>query len=251
MLQTPRTYRGRESGLTLIEILISMIILGIITTFLVIGWINMQRGTAFAISSNNARSIARDTISRVATELRGAQPTILPSPSVSATAMPTGQPPIVTATTWDIVFYSAFNNGAAASDPTGVGALRKTEMKLDTTSSGLDTAHGILYLYRDLNGDGTTNGTGDLKIVLAKNVINKSLYDPLSGNPTEQLKYALFSYGYRTLATDPVVWTATGTSVLTSIVAVRSRVIIDANIAHTPKFIDTTTTVRLRNASGS
>jgi prepilin-type N-terminal cleavage/methylation domain-containing protein len=244
MVRSPRPSRGRESGFTLIEILITMIILSIITTFLVIGWINMQRGAAFAITSNNSRATARDAISKVSAELRGAQPTILPSPSASATTMPAGQPPLITATAWDIVFYSAFNNGTASADPSGVGALRKTEMKLDTSGG---TSKGVLWLYRDLDNNGTTNGTGDLKIILAKNVVNRKLYDDNGSN----IQYALFAYGYRSVSTDPVVWTDTGTSVLSSIVAVRARVIIDANIAHTPKFIDTTTTVRLRNASGS
>jgi hypothetical protein len=221
-----------------------MIILSVITTLLIMGWINMQRGAAFAITSNNSRSTARDAISKVTAELRGAQPTALASPTPSATAMPAGQPPLLTATAWDIVFYSALNNSSAAADATGVGALRKTEMKLDTSAG---TAKGVLWLYRDLNNDGTTNGTGDLKVILAKNVINRKLYD----DNASDIQYALFAYGYRTVATNPVLWTDTGTSLLSSILAVRARVIIDANISHMPKYIDTTVTVRLRNASGS
>ena len=248
MLHRTRTDRGRESGLTLIEILISMIILSIITTFLVIGWINMQRGAAFAVTTNDTRSVTRDAISRVGSELRAAQPTALPSVSASATAMPAGYPPLQTAGQWSVQFYSAFNNPNAVSDGTGVaaGVLRKTwiYVHVDGTTPG---AMQTLYLKRDLNNNGTFDA-GDLTIILAKNVVNKTLYDA-NGQAQE---YSLFVYGYRTSSTSPVLWTDNrdGTLDLTTVVAVRSRVIVDVNPNHSPKYIDTTTTVRLRNASG-
>lgn len=70
MSTTPHTRAGREAGLTLIEVLISMIILGIITTMLVVVWVNLQRGAVFAMQASNATSTARDAIARVGTELR-------------------------------------------------------------------------------------------------------------------------------------------------------------------------------------
>ena len=77
-LTRDRSGKGQD-GLTLIEILISMIILSIITTMLVMGWVNLQRGYAFTVSSNNSRATARDAISRVSSELRAAQPNTLPT----------------------------------------------------------------------------------------------------------------------------------------------------------------------------
>jgi len=251
MLRGPRAERGRESGITLIEILISMIVLSIITTMLIVAWISLQRGAAFAVSSNNARSTARDAISRIGTELRAAQPTAVPTPAASMTAMPTGLPPIKAAGQWSVQFWSVYNNPNALSDGTGVasGVPRLTEIALNPLGSTDPKEMQTLYLRRDLNNNGSVADTGDLKIVLARNVVNKVLY---AQNSNAQ-EYSLFVYGYRSSSAYPVTWfdNRDSTLDLSTIVAVRARVIVDANISHTPKYIDTTTTVRLRNASGS
>ena len=249
MLRSPHTERGRQSGLTLIEVLISMIVLSIITTMLVVAWISLQRGAAFAVTTNNARATARDAISRVSTELRAAQPTSVPSPQASVTALPTGLPPLKTAGQWSVQFYSAYNNPTALSDGTSVGKLRLTEIALNPLGSTDPKEMQTLYLRRDLTNNNSVGDAGDLKVVLARNVVNKVLYDQ---NSSAQ-QYSLFVYGYRTSSANPVTWfdNRDSTLDLSTIVAVRARVIVDANIAHTPKYIDTTTTVRLRNASGS
>ena len=79
MLRRPVTRRGAEAGLTLVEVLVSMIILSIITTGLITAWVNLQRGANFAVAANNSRATARDAISRISSELRAAQPTALPT----------------------------------------------------------------------------------------------------------------------------------------------------------------------------
>jgi len=245
--------RGQD-GLTLIEVLISMIILSIITTMLVMGWVNLQRGAAFALSSNNARASARDSVARISNELRAAQPTTLPTPTPSATVTPAAQPPITAATPWDVSFYSAYNSPTAASDGSGVAlsAVHLTRIYLDTStvpSAPWNPQSRNLYLLRDMNGNGTLTDSADLKVLLARNVVNTVIADPTNGTSYT----ALFRYAYRTSVSSPAQWmdNTSGTLVLGNIVAIRVRVIIDANIAHTPKYIDATTTVRLRNASGS
>ena len=243
-----------QDGLTLIEVLISMIILSIVTTMLVMGWVNLQRGSAFALSSNNARASARDAIARVSNELRAAQPTTLPTPTPSATVTPAAQPPITAATQWDVSFYSAYNSANAAADGSGVAAsaVRLTRIYLDTSTvppAPWNPQGRTLYLLRDMNGNGTLTDSADLKVLLARNVVNTVIADPTNGTSYT----ALFRYAYRTSVSSPAQWmdNTSGTLVLGNIVAIRVRVIIDANIAHTPKYIDATTTVRLRNASGS
>jgi hypothetical protein len=78
-------------------------------------------------------------------------------------------------------------------------------------------------------------------MVLAKNVVNQSV--PSTSSPT-----AIFTYGCR--QGSAIVWTSSPSD-LTTIVAVKIRLITDINLAHTPKYIDLGTTVRPRNASGS
>ncbi len=244
---TPHKHAGREAGLTLVEVLISMIILGIITTMLVVVWVNLQRGAVFAMQASDATSTARDAIARVGTELRAAQPNVLPvaSPTATATAMPVSDPPVTYAGAWDVQFYSPAGSAAVTSDGTGVAAVRLTRIYLDMSGTG---DQKTLYLVRDTNNNNTID-SGDRSYVLARSVVNKSLADD---HPTDT-SYDLFLYAWRSSSTSPIQWTnnADNALVLSTLVAVRARVIIDANITHTPKFIDTTTTVRLRNASGS
>jgi prepilin-type N-terminal cleavage/methylation domain-containing protein len=250
MSTAPNKPRQGQAGLTLIEVLISMIILSIITTMLVVGWVSLQRGSAFAITSNNARGTARDAISRISSDLRAAQPNALPIPAPSASVTPAALPPITYARPMDVRFYSAYNSTTAAADGTGVAAVRMTRIWLETSTKKL-------WLYRDTTGNGDASDAGDRKILLARNVVNNDPAigsDPTNDPPSGGTSYhPLFRYAYRTSLSSPVQWTdnAGGTLDLGTIVAIRARVIIDANIAHTPKFIDATTTVRLRNASGS
>lgn len=251
MLHRPVTRRSAEAGLTLVEVLVSMIILSIITTGLITAWVNLQRGANYAVAANNSRATARDAISRISSELRAAQPTALPTPVATETAMPAGQPPITLAQPYEVQFYSAYNISNAAQDGTGVTAVRKTWIKLDTTGA---SAQKTLYLKRDMDGDGNFDGVGDRTIILGSSVVNPSIPDAKNEPPTGGTTYTpLFRYAYRASPTDPIWWTdnADGTLDLSLIVAIRARVISDANIAHTPSFIDVTTTVRLRNASAN
>jgi type II secretory pathway pseudopilin PulG len=253
MLAIRHTRAGREAGITLIELLVSMIILGIITTMLVMVWINLQRGAVFAMQADNASASARDSIARVGTELRAAQPNVLPvaSPSATATAMPMSDPPITQAGPWEIRFYSSAGSAGVKTDGTGVAVVHLTRIYLDWTTGTTDQK--VLYLERDMNGNGVFTDSGDKRYVLARNVVNKRLYDDTPSGPTK-LSYQLFRYAWRTSATSPLQWgdnDTEGAITFSTIVAVRARVIIDANITHTPKFIDSTSTIRLRNASGS
>jgi prepilin-type N-terminal cleavage/methylation domain-containing protein len=231
-----RKRREAQSGITLIELLVSMIILGIVSTMLIAGWVNLQRASAFALRSNNARAEARDGLSRMTIELRDAQPLVMPTTSPSPTAWAT----YTVAQPMQVVFYSAFNQPGAASDGTGTGVLKPTRLYLDTSGS---TLQKTLFWQRDTDGvAGWTSG--DRKFILAKNVVNSSI--PSTSSPT-----AIFTYGYRQGGV--VLWTDNSDSTLDvmSIVAVRIRLITDVNSARAPAYIDLSTTVRPRNASGS
>ncbi len=258
----PHSRGGREAGLTLIEVLISMIILGIITTMLVMVWVNLQRSAVFAMQADRATSVARDASARIGTELRAAQPNVLPptpTPTATTTAMPVGQPPITFAGPWEIKFYSSLGSTNITTDGTGIGAVHLTRIYLDYTTG--TSPQKTLYLQRDMNGNASSSAagpagftdSGDKQVVLARNVVSRSYYDDTPSGP-EKLAYQLFRYAWRTAATSPLQWgdnDTEGAITLSTIVGVRARVIIDANIYHAPKYIDTTTTVLLRNASGS
>ncbi len=129
--------------------------------------------------------------------------------------------------------------------------MHLTRIYLDWTAGSTDQK--TLYLERDMNGNGLFTDSVDRSYVLASNVINRRLYDDTPSGDTK-LSFQLFRYAWRTSATSPLHWgdnDTEGAIALSTIVAVRARIIIDANITHTPKFIDATSTIRLRNASGS
>ena len=62
----------RQDGFTLIEMLVTLIIMGIVTTMVLTIWFSLQSSYAFSINSNNSRSIARDSIARMEREIRDA-----------------------------------------------------------------------------------------------------------------------------------------------------------------------------------
>jgi prepilin-type N-terminal cleavage/methylation domain-containing protein len=230
------THRGKngQQGITLIELLVAMIIMSIVTTMLVMAWVNMQRATAFTIQDNDARADARDALSRMTTELRNAQPQVIQS--VTPSPSPTPWNVFTVAGPWETQFYSAYNvmNGAtsAATDGTGTAFLRLTKFYLSS---------GTLMMQRDTNNSGDFTAA-DRTWVLARHVVNATMASPT----------AIFRYGYRDgsglyQTTD----NSDGALTLSSIISVQIRVITDVSTRHTPKYIDLVTTVRPRNVSGS
>ncbi len=239
--------RRGQSGLTLIEILVAMVILAVISTMLIMGWVNLQRASATALRTNHARATLRDAMSRISKELRAAQPTALPTAIPASTTAPF--------MTWagptEVRFYSAFNSAAVTDDGSGTTALRLTRLWLDA-----DTVPPVpwnpscrtLYWQRDMDGNGSFADASDRSIVLARNVANEIVPDGPAGTSYT----AVFTYGYRPTKSDPVQWTDNvgGGLDLSNVVAVAVRLIIDKKMGGTPNYADLTTTVRLRNAGG-
>jgi prepilin-type N-terminal cleavage/methylation domain-containing protein len=220
--------RRRQRGVSLIELLISMIILGVVTTMLIMGWTSLQRSYASGVKTSNANAEARDALSRAAREIRDAQPAALTTPASS---------PFTVATATEIDYRSAFNDSLQRSDGSGTGALRLTRIYLDTSGSA---AQKTLYWQRDTNGSGGFD-SADRKMVLARNVVNTSV--PSTGSPT-----AIFTYGYRDGSGNFTTATSMATADLAKIISVQIRLIVDANLSRTPTYADLQTTVRPRNA---
>jgi prepilin-type N-terminal cleavage/methylation domain-containing protein len=239
--------RTRQAGVTLVELLVSMIVLAIVSTMLVAGWINLQRASATAVHTNNSRAMARDAMSRISNELIGAQPTSLPTVAPSATP----PPPLTMAKPMEARFNSSYNSSSANADGSGLTALRPTRIWLDTAtvpSPPWSDQGRTLYWQRDMNGNGSFTDAGDRSIVLAHNVVNTRVADATNGTSYTPV----FRYAYRSAGGD-IQWTDNDSSTLdiASVVGLRVRLVIDSNLAHTPDYVDLTTTVRLRNASSN
>ena len=240
-----RRLRGQD-GITLIEALVSMIILVVITTMIIVGWANLQRASANALRTNQARASLRDAMSRVSVRCARRSPLALPSTIASAVPVDLLQ----VAEPMDVQFYSAFNADGANSDGTGVEAPRLTRIWLDPDAhpAGWNQDCGTLFWRRDTNDSDTIDDTGDQTVVLARNVANDILADTANGTAYT----AVFRYGYRPAENDPVEWTDNedGTLDLTTIVAVSVRLIIDKKMDGQASYVDLSTTVRLRNIAG-
>jgi prepilin-type N-terminal cleavage/methylation domain-containing protein len=233
--------RCSQTGLTLVEVLVTMIIMGIVTTMLLAGWISLQRASARAVLVNNARATARDALSRVAVELRDAQPATLPvatpTPTYSGALLTEAQP--MTAT-----FYSLYNQPGAGADVTGTADRLLTRIRLDAIGSS--PYNWKLIWERDLNNNGVFGDSTDRTIILARNVVNASIPNT-AVTPTTSYT-AVFSYGYRD-ETGFHTADSIASAYLASIISVQIRLIVDANLSHDPSPIDVTITVVPRNAA--
>jgi Tfp pilus assembly protein PilV len=235
-MQIPRREkRASQAGLSMIELLVSMIIVTVIGTMLVAGWISLQRSFAFAQAKNTARATARDALERMSSELRDAQPPTDASttPFYFALASP------YVCDAYDCVFYSAYNNALARQDGTGTTQLRLTAIWLDTSGA---QAQKTLKWTRDTNNNGSLLDPSDRTIILARNVVNTTVSP---ANP-------VFTYFFR--GSTPGSYTTAISLDSTSaptLVSVQIELVVDANLSHTPSYVDLKTTVQPRNAGAN
>jgi type II secretory pathway pseudopilin PulG len=246
---------------TLIEMLVSMIIMAVIGTMLVGGWISLQRSYAFARVTNSARATVRDALDRVSSEIRAAQPPtadpLVKSPFYLPATPPTqfssGSPASACGPT-TCVFYSAYNNYAvvdgaglalAGTTPPAASAMRLTAIWLDP---GGTSAQKVLKLTRDMNNDTVLNLDPfgpDKTIILARSVVNTAT----------GVNRPIFTYYFRdaTPASPTYGQWSHSTTLTTATVAnlrdVQIELVVDVNLAHTPTYVDVRTTVRPRNAA--
>ena len=234
-LQTARSETRRsQAGVTLMELLFAMVILAVVTTMLVGGWVALQRASAHTVRTTTARASARDALARISSELRACQPLTL------GTA---GETPFTVAWPMEVTFYSAYNHPGANADGSGTGALRPTRIWLDTSGS---SPQKTLYWQRDMDSNGSFTDPGDRTIVLARDVVNNSISNT---NVTPTASYtAIFTYGYRDASGSFTTADTIASADLTRIISVQVRLIVDANLSHTPTYVDLTTTLRPRNA---
>ena len=245
MMQTPLTEkRGSQAGLTLVEVLLALIIMSVIGTMLVGGWLSLQRSYVFASLTNSARATARDALDRVSSELRASQP---PTAAVATQFYVPATPtyPYMCGPT-SCVFYSAYNNFAALDGaglaPTGTTPPGSSAIRL--TAIWLDTATSTLYWQRDTNNNGLD--ASDRKTVLAaKCVVNSA----------PSVNRSIFTYYFRNPATGAYSHASnlgsSGANSVANLRSVRVELIIDVNLAHTPTYVDLATTVRPRNAAAT
>jgi len=229
ILRTKR--RRREDGFTLIEVLVSMIIMGIVSAMLIGIWIVLTHASAFAQADNTAASTARDALDRVSAELRDAQPstTVSTTPFIFTMASPN------VCDGYDCTFYSSYNNALTKTQSglSGEAQVLPTSIYLDTSGT---TPQKKLYWIRDTNGNGSFD-VGDKKILLASNVVNTAA----------SVNKPIFTYVFRDSSGNYTTATSLNSTSVKTLVAINVELVVDSNLNDKPTYVDLVSTVRPRN----
>lgn len=212
--------RKRQGGMTLVELLVAMVIMGVLSTMIIGTWIALTNAYSFTSRSNKQRDYANQAIARMAREIRDAQS--VPGSTTAA---------FVRAYPNEIRFYSTFNM-AGASDPTSTPRLTRFILKETST-----TTH-VGAIYREFPGPDTIFDNGnDVSRLLVGDVVNLRTADDL------------FTYH----AVDPatgIMYPSVGMTTLVPPARVQTVGIllqVDLNPGKSPNYMDIATTVQPRN----
>lgn len=251
--------RSRDQrGTTLVELLISMAIMGVISTMILLGWFALTRSYSFSVKNSDARDSARQAISRVQREVRDAQKP--PQSYLTGTTSSASDAIIYRARAYSITFSTSFKQAgndvmdwASSPSPSAV----QTTPRLVTYRLYSD---GELWRFEDENLDGTianvtvnesttvsdpshfslaeqTNGEG-ARLIL-QNVVNYTAHST---------PIPLFQYNYyNSDGTLESADTLTGTDRY-DVIAVQIRILEDLNPERAPVYADLRSTAELRNS---
>jgi prepilin-type N-terminal cleavage/methylation domain-containing protein len=219
----------RQDGFSMIEMLVTIIVMGIVSTMVLGVWFALQSSYAFSISADNSRGVARDSMARMELEIRDAAA----QPDQLSVNVPSGYPyvdsAINAASGSQINFTTPFN------DPSLV--IEDVAYKYVVNADG---KAGTLYRYKGSNPscvDPTTDPDA-IKSTLATNVVNYT-----AGNNVPIFTYTSYTAagGYATSNS------VSGTSALQDIVTVQIHLLIDTTPGHSPVYMDLMSTVEPRN----
>jgi prepilin-type N-terminal cleavage/methylation domain-containing protein len=228
--------RRSQAGVSLIELLVSMIIMAVVTTMLVGTWLQLNRTAEFARADNTAGATGRDALDRVSAEIRDAQPLTTASTTPFIFTMTT---PFVNDAN-DCVFYSAYNNALTSSQSgtDGKAQLLPTAIWLDTSGT---SPQKKLYWQRDTNKNGVLD-SGDRITLLANNVVNSTI------SPTKPIfTYVFYNKTTGFSSSTTLSNTVGSANYVGSLVTVNIELVVDANLTHKPTYVDIVSTVRPRN----
>lgn len=205
-----------QRGVTLVELLVVMIIMGIVTTMILTTWFSLGRAYSYTSKSSKAREYARDSMARMTREIR------------DASLGPNGAAMFVQGADYcgpdKITLYSFFNAPGAET----IGATpRLVQFYLD---------NGTMYRWADTDSAiGLDNN--DRLDVLTTNVVNE-------GNTTDVFSYTVVKPGPNGVPSRLPEPTPSDTS---TIVSIDIKLLVDLNPGKSPVFMDLTTSVQPRN----
>jgi prepilin-type N-terminal cleavage/methylation domain-containing protein len=227
-----------EKGLTLVELLVGLVIMGLISTTLVTIYLGLGESFSYSTKSTNAREKARQAVARLGREIRDAQSN---TGNTEASVVRARERWILLSTTF---------NKVGNDDPNLAPRLVMYRLYQD----------GRLFRFEDLSGNGTIAGVnidpsptdattfnlteqqnGEGARLIASNVVN---YD--SSTPSQK---KLFLYSYvddQGIMPSPTPYVY-GTNNRARILTVQLHLLIDLNPGHSPVYTDLQTSAQLRN----
>lgn len=213
-----RRDRGdHQSGLTLIELLVGMIITGVLSTMVLMGWFALQDSYSFTTRSDKQRELARDAMARVTREIRDIQA----QEEVN---------PVVVATENEFWFYSGFNlpNQLPTDKP------RATRYTYDPDT---DT----LYRQRDRSTDANQSPMDEPLQPVVKDVVNGQV--PSGTLPsTPVFTYVIYDgEGHQVRTSTP------NSTEMQRLLSVEINLIVDLNPGRSPNHVDLRTAAQPRN----
>ena len=226
-----RRRRPGQSGMSLVELLVSMIVLGIVSTLLVGIWISLQNSYAFSVRSEKQQEMARDAVSRMVREIRDS----------GGQAGSAAGSSILSAGPQEITFSTAFND-------VGVG-----EVRTDGAGDGypyLPPRGGYFYVTNAAGTSGTLYRWRDTDEILGRS--DDDRVDPV-------VKYVvngaapIFTYTCINTGSAPSgtalgePYQTTAPADRTSIVSVQIRLKVDLNPGSSPEYMDLISTAQPRN----
>ena len=216
----------RSQGLTLVELLVSLIIMTIVMAMLVGIWVAVASSEEETVKSDDVRANLQVAMARMSSEIRDAQ-------SEAAGQPLDGQPPITYASANEIDFTSSFNDPGSNS----AGQIRLTRYYYVCNSANNQPATWCIYRQLDSNNNGVFD-SGDRVTLIASDVVNGIL--PSTSSPTP-----LFQYTY--LNSSGSLVTSSSCPDPATIQTVRIEILGDENPNHNPTYMDLVTTVQPPN----
>jgi prepilin-type N-terminal cleavage/methylation domain-containing protein len=210
-----RLGRSGHSGVTLVELVVAMAIMGVLSTMILVVWFSLQDSYAFTTRADRQREVARDAAARMVREVRDIQ-------------AQTGIDAVVVAKPDEFWFYSGFNlpNQLPADKP------RATRYTYDSSTN-------TIYRQRDRSEDANQSPLDEPKVPVVANVVNDQIP---KGSSTPVFTYVV----YDGTGTQVPMTTVTG-SAMQEILSVEIRVITDVNPGKSPVYFDLRTAAQPRN----
>lgn len=214
-----------QSGITLVELIIAMSIMGVLSTMILMVWFSLQSSYASSVQNAKQRDVARQGVWRMATEIRDAQGI-------------EGYPPVMSAGANSILIGTSFNNSGNSEQPTDASSPDASVHRVKFSYSEDDKT---IYRTEDANGNG--NFADETPVALVGNVVNGTVPD---GGSTPLFRYSYYDTSGVLQTVDSL--TAAGIDPA-RLLNVQIQALVDIKPNKSPTYMDLRTTVQPRNAA--